>query len=68
MIVEKAMGEYTDFRIPGLVVTGRGTLLRYCECRRSRSDWAEIDIKINRSDDGGKPGSMFFSCKAEGIR
>ena len=66
MIVEKAMGEYTDFRIPGLVVTERGTLLRYCECRRSRSDWAEIDIKINRSDDGGKTWKQVLLLQSGG--
>lgn len=54
MVVEKAIADYTDFRIPGLVVTEKGTLLRYCECRRSRSDWADIDIKVNRSTDSGK--------------
>lgn len=53
MIVEKAYGDYTDFRIPGIVATGKGTLLRYCECRKTASDWAEIDIKISRSGDGG---------------
>jgi hypothetical protein len=35
------------------VATGKGTLLRYCECRKTASDWAEIDIKISRSGDGG---------------
>ena len=54
MVVEKAIADYTDFRIPGLVVTENGTLLRYCECRRSYSDWADIDIKVSRSTDGGK--------------
>lgn len=53
MLVEKAFGEYTDFRIPGIVATENGTLIRYCECRRSRSDWADIDIKISRSEDVG---------------
>ena len=53
MVLEKATGEYTDFRIPGMIVTEKGTLLRYCECRRSRGDWADIDIKICRSDDMG---------------
>ena len=54
MIVEKAYGDYTDFRIPGIVATEMGTLIRYCECRRSRSDWADIDIKVDRSEDEGK--------------
>ena len=53
MVVEKAIGEYTDFRIPGIVVTEKGTLLRYCECRKNQHDWAAIDIKISRSADEG---------------
>lgn len=54
MLVESACGEYTDFRIPGMVATEKGSLLRYCECRRSVSDWADIDIKVSRSEDEGK--------------
>jgi len=53
MTVERAYGEYTDFRIPGIVATERGSLVRYCECRRGTSDWASIDIKVSRSEDGG---------------
>lgn len=53
MIVEQANGNYTDFRIPGIVVTKNGTLLRYCECRKGDSDWADIDIKISRSENEG---------------
>ena len=54
MTVEKAIGEYTDFRIPGIVATEKGSLIRYCECRRSRGDWADIDIKVCRSEDCGE--------------
>ena len=54
MIAEKAIANYTDFRIPGMIVTESGALLRYCECRKSVSDWADIDIKVARSDDEGK--------------
>lgn len=54
MTVEKAYGEYTDFRIPGIVATESGSLIRYCECRRGASDWASIDIKVARSEDGGE--------------
>ena len=53
MLAEKAIADYTDFRIPGIVATESGTLVRYCECRRSESDWADIDIKLSRSEDGG---------------
>lgn len=43
------------YRIPGLVVTPKGTVLAYAEARRnSRSDWGEIEIHLRRSTDGGK--------------
>jgi sialidase-1 len=40
-------------RIPGLLVSGRGTLLMYNEARRGSSDWAPMDIVLVRSCDGG---------------
>src|SRR5688572_25654789 len=50
-----AEGGYVLYRIPGVVVTKRGTVLAYAEGRRnSRSDWASIDIVMRRSFDGGK--------------
>lgn len=66
MNVERAVGDYTNFRIPGLVVTDKGTLLRYCECRRSQGDWADIDIKICRSTDEGKTWNIVLWVKDEG--
>lgn len=43
------------YRIPGVVVTGNGTILAYCEARRNDSkDWGEIEIHLRRSTDGGK--------------
>lgn len=49
------MNGVTLYRIPGLVVTPRGTALAYCEARRdSRSDWGEIEIHLRRSLDGGR--------------
>ena len=66
MLVEKAAGSYTDFRIPGVVATERGTLLRYCECRRDSSDWADIDIKVSRSEDMGKNWEDVLLIKSGG--
>jgi sialidase-1 len=49
---------YKLYRIPGLIVTAKGTVLAYCEARRSdRGDWGTIDILLRRSTDGGKTWS-----------
>ena len=66
MIVEEPFADYTDFRIPGLVVTESGTLLRYCECRRSGSDWGDIDVKVDRSNDEGKSWQTVLLLKGGG--
>ncbi len=43
------------YRIPGVVVTSRGTVIAYCEARKnSSSDWGEIEIHLRRSIDGGR--------------
>ena len=57
--------KYTNHRIPGMLVTSRGTLLVYCEARRSKSDWALMDILLKRSEDHGKTFSLPFKL-AEG--
>ena len=44
---------YDHYRIPALVATKSGALLACYECRDSGSDWANIDIEIVRSEDGG---------------
>jgi len=47
-------GGYKLYRIPGVVVTKAGTVLAYCEARKTASDWATIDIVLRRSTDHGK--------------
>lgn len=42
------------YRIPGMVVSPKGTVLAYCEARRDgRGDWGEIEVHLRRSTDGG---------------
>jgi sialidase-1 len=49
---------YVLYRIPGLVVTAKGTILAYCEARRhSGNDWDAIDVLLRRSSDAGKTWS-----------
>jgi len=54
-LFERNTGGYALYRIPGIVVTAKGTLLAYCEARlTSGSDWDTIDIMLRRSIDGGR--------------
>src|SRR5262245_29147450 len=45
---------YVSYRIPCLVVTRSGTLLAFTSARKGVSDWADIDLMLRRSTDGGK--------------
>lgn len=45
---------YTNHRIPGMIVTRKGTVLAYCEARKNSSDWAMMDILLYRSENHGK--------------
>lgn len=54
VVFPAADGGYQQVRIPGLVVTQKGTLLAYAEARHSPGkDWSDIDIVLRRSVDGG---------------
>lgn len=54
MILEHHNTEYAICRIPGIVCSESGSLLAYYECRKTRGDWAQIDLKIQKSTDGGE--------------
>ncbi len=46
---------YASTRIPALVVTNSGALLAFCEGRiNSSSDWADMNLLMRRSTNGGK--------------
>ena len=54
-LFDAGKGGYALYRIPGIVVTKQGTVLAYCEARRSdRGDWGPIDVLMRRSIDGGR--------------
>src|SRR3954447_25302767 len=54
-LFEAGKDGYALYRIPGIVVTRQGTVLAYCEARKSaKGDWGHIDIVMRRSTDGGK--------------
>lgn len=46
---------YHTYRIPSVVVTNRGTVLAFCEGRKSGGgDAGDIDLLLKRSTDGGR--------------
>ncbi len=46
---------YHTYRIPSLLVTPKGTVLAFCEGRKtSRADHGDIDMLLRRSRDGGR--------------
>jgi sialidase-1 len=55
VIYESGKLGYHTYRIPALIVTQKGTLLAFCEGRKTgRSDHGDIDLMLRRSSDGGK--------------
>lgn len=57
-IVFEHDSNYASMRIPALVMTNKGTLLAFCEARiGTASDWADMDLALRRSTDGGKTWS-----------
>ena len=54
-VFEGGTDGYKQYRIPGLIVTAKGTVLAYCEGRKTgKGDWDSIDLFLRRSLDGGK--------------
>ena len=57
------------YRIPGVVVTTKGTVLAYCEARKNNSsDWGEIEVHLRRSIDGGKTWELQKKIAHSGTR
>ena len=57
------------YRIPGVVVTPKGTVLAYVEARKNgSSDWGEIEIHLRRSTNGGKTWEASSQIAHHGAR
>ncbi len=53
-VFQSGTNDVALYRIPGIVVTPSGTVLAYCEARRSgKADFGEIEVHLRRSTDGG---------------
>ncbi|MDB6121692.1 MAG: Exo-alpha-sialidase, partial [Pedosphaera sp.] len=59
-VFEGGSNGYQQYRIPGIAVTAKGTVLAYCEGRKTgKGDWDTIDLFLRRSTDGGKTWGPF---------
>ena len=56
-VYEHGENGYPEYRIPSLVTTKKGTLLAFCEGRRTLSNHAENGIVLKRSTDDGQTWS-----------
>src|ERR1044071_2377884 len=57
-LFEEGKDGFACYRIPGMVVTAKGTVLAYCEARKfSGADQGEIEVHLRRSTDGGRTWS-----------
>ena len=55
---------YYSNRIPGILVTSKSTVIIYNEARHDHSDWAMMDIFMQRSKDQGKTfGEMIYLAR-----
>ena len=55
VVYESDTQGYHTYRIPALVATQKGTLLAFCEGRKTgRGDHGDIDLMLRRSSDAGR--------------
>jgi len=67
VLFASGQGGYHTYRIPALAATPKGTLLAFCEGRKtSRSDAGDIDLLVRRSEDGGATWSKQQIVHEEG--
>ena len=55
ILFRQGRGGFHTYRIPGVVVTARGSVLAWCEARKfTAADRGEIEIHLRRSTDDGR--------------
>ncbi len=66
-ILKRNEGGYHTYRIPTMVITAKGTVLLFCEGRKtSRRDHGDVDLIMTRSMDGGRTWSKHKLIHEEG--
>ena len=66
MILENHGGEYYHCRIPSIAKTDNNSVIACYECRKTDSDWSDIDLKIIRSTDKGETWQTVNLIKGNG--
>ncbi len=57
-LFEEGKDGFVSYRIPGIIVTAKSSVLAYCEARKySSQDYGELEIHLRRSTDGGRTWS-----------
>ena len=68
VVFQEGEGGYHSYRIPAIIASPSGTLLAFCEGRKSsRNDAGDIDLLLKRSTDQGKTWSAHSVVYEEGI-
>lgn len=58
VVFQAGQDGYHTYRIPALLVSPKGSLLAFCEGRKTnRNDHGDVDLVLKRSSDGGKSWS-----------
>jgi sialidase-1 len=66
-ILKRNEGGYHTYRIPTMIITAKGTVLLFCEGRKtSRRDHGDVDLIMTRSMDGGRAWSKHKLIHEEG--
>ncbi len=66
-ILKRNEGGYHTYRIPTMIITAKGTVLLFCEGRKtSRRDHGDVDLIMTRSMDGGRTWSKHKLIHEEG--
>ena len=63
-ILKRNENGYHTYRIPTMVITAKGTVIIFCEGRKtSRRDHGDVDLIMTRSMDGGRTWSGHWALR-----
>lgn len=64
----KGEADYNSYRIPGLTITHKGTILAFAEGRKdTHKDHGDINLVLKRSEDGGRTWGDMIVVRDDGL-